>query len=390
MLRTPSEETLFAEWVAPGHPDRLADAIAESVVDHALRIDPMALAGVEVAVHTNKVFIDGRIAAGEAGAGDPATFLPRLIRDVYARAGYDERWYPAPSELVISHDLCSEPLTDDERLIRNISDDQNIVIGYAVDSPATGDLPPAHWLAHHLGRSVSEWRRDVDGGRTFGPDFKLLVHLARTASGFTWKRLTLSLQHVTGTGYQQQYGTLLPIVKQLLEPLEEDLPGMASTFRPETLYLNGAGDFCQGGPDGDNGLSGKKLVVDHYGPGVPIGGGAITGKDPHKVDKCGPLAARDLARRLVRDGANEALTRLAWSPGEASPFLVEARVADRHGFWQNLPADQLPAREDLEIRNIHEALELGAVTWSDQVTRPLGSLHACRPVRQARASARTS
>ena len=285
MMLAPSEATLFAEWVSPGHPDRLADAVAESVVDHALGIDPMALAGVEVAVHTNKVFVDGRIACGEAGAGDPTTFLPRLVRNVYARAGYDERWYPAPGELLVSHDLCSEPLTEDERLIRNFSDDQNIVIGYAVDSPATDDLPPAHWLAHHLGRSISGWRRDAEGGRTFGPDFKLLVHLFRTASGFTWRRLTLSLQHVEGTGYQRQYGALLPLVKGLLEPLQDDLPGIASTFRDETLYLNGAGDFCQGGPEGDNGLSGKKLVVDHYGPGVPIGGGAITGKDPHKIDK---------------------------------------------------------------------------------------------------------
>jgi S-adenosylmethionine synthetase len=74
------------------------------------------------------------------------------------------------------------------------------------------------------------------------------------------------------------------------------LVGAAAGFAPDKLILNGAGEFAIGGPEGDNGLSGKKLVIDHYGPGVPIGGGALCGKDPHKVDKCGALRARQLAK----------------------------------------------------------------------------------------------
>ena len=94
---------------------------------------------------------------------------------------------------------------------------------------------------------------------------------------------------------------------------------------PRTNFvLNGAGEFAIGGPDGDNGLSGKKLVIDHYGPGVPIGGGALAGKDPHKVDKCGALRARQLAKRLVRKGVDEARVILGWAPGGDAPFLIEA------------------------------------------------------------------
>jgi hypothetical protein len=97
------------------------------------------------------------------------------------------------------------------------------------------------------------------------------------------------------------------------------------------LYLNGAGDFSCGGTFGDNGLSGKKLVVDGYGPSVPIGGGALCGKDPHKVDRLGALAARQLAVRLVRDaGAGSARVMLGWLPGAQGPDTVYAVVDGDH------------------------------------------------------------
>jgi S-adenosylmethionine synthetase len=99
----------------------------------------------------------------------------------------------------------------------------------------------------------------------------------------------------------------VPILEQSLTFLEaRGLDGVVSTFTSDKLILNGAGEFANGGPQGDNGLSGKKLVVDYYGPGVPIGGGALSGKDPYKVDKCGALRARQLAKKLVREGVDEA------------------------------------------------------------------------------------
>jgi S-adenosylmethionine synthetase len=95
------------------------------------------------------------------------------------------------------------------------------------------------------------------------------------------------------------------MLEQILRDLERGgLEGVASTFTSDKLILNGAGEFAIGGPEGDNGLSGKKLVIDHYGPGVLIGGGALSGKDPHKVDKCGTLRARQFAKKLVRAGVD--------------------------------------------------------------------------------------
>ena len=133
---------------------------------------------------------------------------------------------------------------------------------------------------------------------------------------------------------------------------------MADSFEVSCLHLNGAGDFCQGGPHGDNGLSGKKLVVDHYGPTVPIGGGALCGKDPHKIDRCGALRARQLAKTLCRQGAQEAWVTLSWAPGESVPSLRE--IHRKPGLPGTIP---LPDPEWFSIPAIVRDLELCAVDW---------------------------
>lgn len=351
--------TALAEWVSPGHPDRLADAIAESLVQTALGIDAMALVGVEVAVHTDKVFVDGRIAAGPC---TPVIDVEGIVREVYRSAGYGGPWSPAPSGLHILQDLCREPLHDDERAIRAYSDDQNVVVGYANRIAGCNGLPPAHAVAARIGRAVAAWR--AGEADRFGPDFKVLPRLGieRGPDGtprYTWERLTLSIQHAPGIGYEEQHRALRPVIEAaLLEAQQAGLAGIADSFHAMVLHLNGAGDFCQGGPHGDNGLSGKKLVVDHYGPTVPIGGGALCGKDPHKVDRCGALRARQLAKQLCRTGADEAWVTLAWSPGESVPFLREVHAEPLlSSSWR------MPEPEWFSIPRIVADLELCSVDW---------------------------
>jgi S-adenosylmethionine synthetase len=166
------------------------------------------------------------------------------------------------------------------------SDDQNIVIGYACGDDRTNYLPAAYWISGELGRRLfARLRSDANLSMTFGPDFKILSSLsvAPGATSVEWDRLILSVQHLPRLSYERQHRILLPILKQILGELEnEGLQGVASSFARNRLVLNGAGEFAIGGPVGDNGLSGKKLVIDHYGPGVPIGGGALCGKDPRK------------------------------------------------------------------------------------------------------------
>jgi S-adenosylmethionine synthetase len=350
-----------AEYVSPGHPDRLADAIAEGIVTAALQQKRDALVGVEVAVHRGCVFVDGRIAAGP-GRVD----VERIVREVYTCAGYGGLWIPDPGQLKITTDLCEEELPAQESDIRPFSDDQNIVIGYACGDRRTNYLPLAHWVAGELGRRLfAILRGDRVLAATFGPDFKILASLeiAPRSGQSTWRNLVLSVLHRPGLSSEEQYRLLLPILGKILANLEAGgLAGISSTFASEKVILNGAGEFATGGPEGDNGLSGKKLVIDHYGPSVPIGGGAISGKDPHKVDKCGALRARQLAKRLVRAGVDEARVTLGWAPGGDRPFLVEAATV-RGGVSLSVPRDELPSADWFAIQHIVRDLELEHRDW---------------------------
>jgi S-adenosylmethionine synthetase len=351
-----------AEYVSPGHSDRLADAIAESIVTAAVQQNPDALVGIEVAVHTDCVFIDGRIAAG----AKPVE-IEKIVRNVYRAAGYGGQWKPEPGKIRVTTDLCQEKLSVEESDIRPFSDDQNIVIGYACGDERTNYLPIAHWVAGEMGRQLfAQIRSDPELSTFFGPDFKLLASLEVKPHEMRidWRHLVLSVQHTPHLSYERQHRILLPLLEQVLGRLEAGgLKGVASTFTSDKLILNGAGEFAIGGPEGDNGLSGKKLVIDHYGPSVPIGGGALSGKDPHKVDKCGALRARQWAKKLVRQGVDEARVTLGWAPGGDAPFLIEAWTS-QGGVNLQVPRDELPAPEWLTVQSIVRDLELKECDWN--------------------------
>ena len=209
------------------------------------------------------------------------------------------------------------------------------------------------------------WQIRSERPESFGPDFKVFVDVTDDGQTLEWRRLILSLQHAEGISMEEQHRTLLPLLGDLLAEFEgRGLAGVASNFRPAHLILNGAGEFVTGGPRGDNGLSGKKLVVDHYGPSVPIGGGAMVGKDPWKVDRCGALRARQLAKRLVSTGHHEARVTLGWAPGESIPSLRDGFVRPAPGQdWQELSPKQLPQPEWFAIETIVRDLELIGHDW---------------------------
>jgi S-adenosylmethionine synthetase len=351
-----------AEYVSPGHPDRLADTIAESIVTAAVWQEPDALVGVEVAVHTDCVFVDGRIAGGVRPID-----VEKIVGNVYRAAGYGDSWKPVPGKIRITSDVCWEKLSAKETDIRPFSDDQNIVIGYACGDERTNYLPVAQWVTGELGRELfAQIRGDRELSSIFGPDFKLLGSLEVTPgeARIHWRHLVLSVQHTPKLPYERQHRILLPKLDKILKRLEAGgLGGVASTFTSNKLLLNGAGEFAIGGPEGDNGLSGKKLVIDHYGPGVPIGGGALAGKDPHKVDKCGALRARQFAKKLVRQGVDEAQVILGWAPGGDAPFLIEASTSQA-GVNLQVPRNELPADQWFTIRSIVRDLELCKRDWA--------------------------
>jgi S-adenosylmethionine synthetase len=186
-----------------------------------------------------------------------------------------------------------------------------------------------------------------------GPDGKIVLHLDQKKFQLRWKHCNISLQHAPELGYESIFRLILPIIHAIKR---------VENWSDDKLRVNGMGDFSIGGPFSDNGLSGKKLVVDHYGPGVPIGGGALCGKDPHKVDRVGALRARQVAVRLVQStGAQEALVYLGYLPGLSTPSILTARVDGEE--WSEARIRQSVNVPDLSIEGSFRDLDLGSEKW---------------------------
>jgi S-adenosylmethionine synthetase len=312
----------FAEAVCEGHPDRLADRIAARIVDLACSRDGHALVGVEVAIHRNVVFIDGRIAAGTGtGCAVSEEDIADLARGVFRDAGYGASasgtFIPEPDGLDVRVDLCLGPLDDDERAVRHVSDDQAIAVGHAVDGVRAGYRPLEQALANDCAAAIESLRRSTPL-LGLGPDGKVLI----VVRGRALVGVSVSVHHVAGA----EWVGLTRAVREACEGVAGEYveAGELEPLRGVDWLVNGAGAFEIGGPEGDNGLSGKKLVAQAYGTAVPIGGGATFGKDPRKVDPRGQRMAREMALELVTSGnAREATVWLAWRPGDIEPRWVE-------------------------------------------------------------------
>lgn len=307
-----------AEYVFPGHPDKLCDAIADALVEEAARREKRALCGIEVAVHRASVFITGRIAC----AGAEGIPVKEIVRECYRSAGYGGDWFPAPQKVEVRTNLCLGPLVEGESLFREVSDDQSIVTGYAVDSPGANWLPTEHWLVWRLSQRLQRLRAEAQD-LALGPDGKVVLIFDSEKNALA--AFSASVQQKVGGSEIDLHRTVREAVAGELRQCASSIPGFRPDL-PEHFHVNGAGNFEVGGPEGDNGLSGKKLVVDAYGPRVPIGGGALSGKDFYKADRAGAILARRLARTVVASGiAGECFATLAVFPGEPAFRIVSLR-----------------------------------------------------------------
>ena len=319
-----AESTILrpAEYVLPGHPDKLADAIADAIVHEAWRRERRALVGVEVALHRDAVFIDGRIACRGARNID----IRALVRRTYADIGYGMLFGPEPRRLKIRTDLCLGPLVPGESKFREVSDDQVISVGYACSTPGTDMRPVEHAIAKRLASALDDLRRSQPGLK-LGPDGKVIVLVAEHVEGgavrWTLEQVTVSMQHAAQWRAVEAHRALTMRLQSEMELMAGLVPGLSLSPHLD-LRINPIGDFVEGGPFGDNGLSGKKLVMDAYGPRVPIGGGATAGKDRWKPDVRGPAFAREIAvEQVLRQGCRECTVTVSISPGERE-FTVAA------------------------------------------------------------------
>ena len=339
-----SKQIFAAEYIFPGHPDKLSDAIADALVLEAYQKEPRALVGVEVAVHRDHVYVTGRIGGRDAQNID----VERIVRDVYFSAGYDSNWYPAPDQVKVISNLCLGPLEEGEAEFRELSDDQAICIGYANQYEQLNHLPIEQWLVNRLARRLHRLRAEqpVLG---LGPDGKVFISVSEEVldGGVQWKlsHFSCSLQQKIASDEIALHRAVRVALQDELSHLADRTPGLSAQI-PADLTINGAGAFEVGGPEGDNGLSGKKLVVDAYGPRIPIGGGAWSGKDFFKADRAGGLHARRLAKTIVQLGlAEEAQVVLGWFPGDRHARILRITGANA----MPIHADKLQNHFDLSL-----------------------------------------
>jgi S-adenosylmethionine synthetase len=204
--------------------------------------------------------------------------------------------------------------------VRDVSDDQAIAVGHAVQGARAGYRPLEHALANDFARALEQLRVNSPW-LGLGPDGKTLV----AVRGTTLVGVTVSVHHRPGA----EWLALTSAVREACLAVAQEYvdAGELELANDVDWLINGAGAFEVGGPAGDNGLSGKKLVAGAYGTAVPIGGGAVHGKDPRKVDPRGQARAREIALDLVRSGqAEEATVWLVWRPGDVEPRWTEIEL----------------------------------------------------------------
>jgi S-adenosylmethionine synthetase len=369
----------FAEAVLPGHPDKLADQIADAIVDIALAQDDRAIVQVEVAVHHHICHVNGRVST--AGGALDRAYVEATVRGVYERAGFgvpfadvgDGTDYqcPRPGQVEVQLACTIDEADPDERAMREYTDDQAIHIGYAIGTPETQWLPMEQHLALTL-RDALLTLTVADRTLGAGPDGKLLVALRPvgvSAGGFvryTPAWVVSSVQHIEAAPTVVLERAVRELFTRVLREEAARMSELLTAPGPDfVVRVNEAGPFTDGGPMNDNGQTGRKLVMDFYGPRVPIGGGALSGKDPWRLDRAGALRARQIAVAMVETGfVREAQVTFVWGPRDQRPSGVTL-VADGRVLDATATARWL-ARFDPSLAATHAALGLARVNWENR------------------------
>jgi S-adenosylmethionine synthetase len=312
-----------SESVTEGHPDKIADQISDTILDAALADDPMSRVACETLVTTGLVVVAGEITT--------STYvdIPTLVREKISEIGYTRAKFGFDAEtcgVIVSIDPQSDDIAqgvdraleirEDERALDEIgAGDQGMMFGYACEE--TQELMPLPiTLAHALTRRLSEVRKGgvLDYLRPDGKSQVTVRYEGDTPVGV--EKVLISAQHRDGAENHIKDDLLETVI---LPVMPDDLfdPGVAE------ILVNPTGRFVTGGPQGDTGLTGRKIIVDTYGGSAPHGGGAFSGKDATKVDRSASYAARWVAKNLVAAGlAGRCLVQVAYAIGVAYPVSV--------------------------------------------------------------------
>ena len=341
-----------SESVSEGHPDKVCDRISDTVVDMYLGADPQARVACETLCTTNLVVIAGEVRGPDSiGTDDIEARVRDAIRDIgYEQSGF--HWKNANIQVHLHKQ--SADIAQGVDAAGNKDEgagDQGLMFGYACrETPVL--MPAAIHYSHRILKRMADARH---AGTTpgLGPDSKSQVTLRyEDGEPVAATSVVVSTQHDEALEQEEVRGIVRPFV-------EEVLPD--GWMCPEDeFYVNPTGRFVIGGPDGDCGLTGRKIIVDTYGGAALHGGGAFSGKDPSKVDRSAAYAARYVAKNVVAAGlADRCTIQVAYAIGVAKPLSVYVDTAGTGRVDEERLSDVLQDLVDLSPRGIRETLGLG-------------------------------
>ena len=342
-----------SESVSEGHPDKVCDRISDMVVDTYLGMEPQARVACETLTTTNKVVLAGETRGPDINKDELISKVRGCIKDI----GYDQEGFTYKEATKIESHLHSQSAdiamgVDSSGNKDEGAGDQGIMFGYACNETDVLMPAPIHF-SHRILRLMAEDRKS---GKLKGiePDSKSQITIEyKDGVPTDVKSVVISTQHSKDVN--------LAKVKELCMPyIEKSIPkNLLGNLDEKEIYINPTGNFVIGGPDGDSGLTGRKIIVDTYGGAAPHGGGAFSGKDPTKVDRSAAYASRYLAKNIVASKiTDKCLIQLAYAIGVSKPLSIYVDLfsndEEKNKHVETLIKDNF----DLSPRGIREMLGL--------------------------------
>ncbi len=345
-------EFLFtSESVSEGHPDKVSDRISDAVVDTYLAADPLSRVACETLTTTNRIVIAGEVRG-------PESITSEMVEDAARQAareiGYEQdgfHWRKAKVDVHLHRQSADIALGVDAAGNKDEgAGDQGLMFGYACrETPAL--MPAAIHYSHEILRSLAE-ARHAGTANGLGPDSKSQVTLEyRDRAPVRATSVVVSTQHHEDLDQDA--------VREIVRPHVERVLPEGWMCGEDEFYVNPTGRFVIGGPDGDCGLTGRKIIVDTYGGSAPHGGGAFSGKDPSKVDRSAAYAARWVAKNVVASGlADRCTIQIAYAIGVSKPLSVYVDTDGTSQVGDDRLSEIIQEVVDLSPRGIRERLAL--------------------------------
>ena len=342
-----------SESVSEGHPDKVCDRISDMVVDTYLSAEPQSRVACETLTTTNKVVLAGEVRGPEIKKDD----LIQKVRDCIKDIGYDQDGFTYKEATKIESHLHAQSSdiamgVDSSEAKDEGAGDQGIMFGYACNETEVLMPAPIHY-SHKILRLMAEDRKSGKL-KSIEPDSKSQITIEyKDGKPTNVKSVVISTQHSADVNQSQ--------VRDLVKPyIEKSIPKhLLNNLSEEEIYVNPTGNFVIGGPDGDSGLTGRKIIVDTYGGAAPHGGGAFSGKDPTKVDRSAAYASRYLAKNIVASKISDrCLIQLAYAIGVSKPLSIYVDLFDDDEDKNKHVENLIKKNFDLSPRGIREMLGL--------------------------------